>query len=250
MGRKRKARRIAGKIRDCVDEIRRQHGEAPLREMDSLNSQAESYAHSMARAGKIGHRVDGTSPQRRYPGRGICENAWMTDNINRHPTTIGENAVNWWMNSNGHRQNILRSSSSYHGVGVWIADGNAYVAHAFARRPSPLAQPSAIQTLLGAPVRVAEIVVQTLRSISWLRAPYFPLRLINDQWWRILPRYRQNSLSVGIIIGFVIGVLSTNSTIQAAAVDTLSQLPVPTPAQAILGSGMLAGVYLLLKSRE
>jgi len=200
MGKKQKARRIGSKIHNKINRIRQSRDRARLTGDSTLRQQAENYAREMAKRDKVGHHVDGSSPQSRYSGSGNSENcAYVHDKGSTSKTA--DEVVSNWMNSPGHRQNILRKSSSYDGVGVWFRRGKVYVAHAFARRRLRTPDVSADVDL-----QVRRRVKHAARSAHRLtgralETPYAPLRALNPSWWQILPRRRQRSLTVGIVLG-------------------------------------------------
>ena len=103
------------------------------------------------------------------------------------------------MDSPGHKKNILRKSSSYDGVGVWFRGNKVYIAHAFARRR--VRTPN-----LSLNVNVKRRLKNAFRTAHrltgrGLETPYAPIRVVNPSWWQILPRRRQRSLTVGLILG-------------------------------------------------
>jgi len=97
-------------------------------------SYAESYSESLAESRTLSHEVNGTSPQNRCRGfRGVSENIFKTQDDGRRPSSIAREAVEWWMDSPGHRQNILSDAVSVDGVGVWISGNHIYITQDFAR---------------------------------------------------------------------------------------------------------------------
>jgi len=136
MGSKRYARAIAATIHRYVNNKRRANGCDELNGNAQLASIAESYAQTMAHHGYAGHEVGGSTPQRRAARfAGVSENCFEIRHASgRSPQSVASQAVNRWMQSPKHRKNILRDSSSISGVGVWLKDGDAYIAHKFARR--------------------------------------------------------------------------------------------------------------------
>jgi uncharacterized protein YkwD len=72
----------------------------------------------MAHKGKIGHAFDGVGPSDCAP-RGykrISENVAKTHG--RDPGKVAHKLRDQWMNSKGHRENILRSNMKYDGIGI------------------------------------------------------------------------------------------------------------------------------------
>jgi uncharacterized protein YkwD len=116
---------IAQGIRDCANRNRRARGIALLSSGGSLNRAARLQARNMARRGFFDH----TDPQ----GRGPAERVSIFDPRGRF-AFVGENigagyrsvaaACRGWMNSAGHRENIL--DSDYTHIGGGFARGGPY----------------------------------------------------------------------------------------------------------------------------
>lgn len=201
MGKKQKARRIGSKIHNKINRIRQSNGLSKLKGDATLRKEAERYAREMAKRDQLGHNVDGTDPQSRYSGSGNSENcAQVWDKGSTSQTA--DKAVSQWMNSPGHKQNILRSSSSYEGIGVWFRGNKVYIAQAFARRRSPLSGRS-VSLKLGRRFRNARRRARTLGG-RLLETPWAPLRALNRSWWQVLPWRRQRSLSLGVLLGALV----------------------------------------------
>jgi uncharacterized protein YkwD len=139
MGKKGKARAIASRVHQYVNSRRADRGISRLSGSRDLAAIAEQYAHEMAKRGRVGHSVDGSNPQDRGTGFvGVSENCAGGFGSRRSTGSIAEEAVGRWMQSRGHRQNILRKRSKIDGVGCWIRHGDVYLVHMFARRRSLL----------------------------------------------------------------------------------------------------------------
>lgn len=112
-------------IRECANRNRRARGIAPLSSGRSLNRAARLHARNMARHGFFDH----TDPQ----GRGPTERVAIFDRSGRF-AFVGENisagyrsvaaACRGWIDSEGHRENIL--SSDYTHIGGGFARGGPY----------------------------------------------------------------------------------------------------------------------------
>jgi hypothetical protein len=198
MSKKRKAQQIGSNIHNEVNQIRQAKGLNELKGDAKLVEQAKEYAREMAKQDELGHHVDGKSPQSRYNGSGNSENVLYTYDKGSTSKTASE-AVTQWMNSLGHRKNILRKSSSYDGVGVWFRGNKVYVAHAFANRRVRIPNFSLGVNL----TRRLKNVYRTTYSLAGraLETPYAPIRALDPSWWRILPRRRQRNLTIGLIFG-------------------------------------------------
>ena len=112
-------------IRDCANRNRRSRGISPLSSAGPLNRAARLHARSMARNGFFEH----TDPR----GRGPAERVAIFDGAGRF-AFVGENigagyrsvaaACTGWVDSSGHRRNIL--DSDYTHVGGGFARGGPY----------------------------------------------------------------------------------------------------------------------------
>lgn len=112
-------------LRD-LNRIRLGHNLPPLHYSSDLTVAARSHAQSMSRAGYFAHELSG-SPfdawiQRFYPPRGFT--SWIAgENIlwSTRPLSA-DRAISVWMQSPGHRRNIL--DPAYREVGVATVDAN------------------------------------------------------------------------------------------------------------------------------
>jgi uncharacterized protein YkwD len=103
-----------------VNHQRAEHGLAPLAEHPVLQVAAQAHAEDMGRRDFYRHQnPDGVGPPQRirhagYRGRVTGENIHWGSGINATPVRI----VNGWMNSPGHRANILRREFRHVGTGI------------------------------------------------------------------------------------------------------------------------------------
>jgi uncharacterized protein YkwD len=115
---------VAGKVDQYVDQIvslanaeREKAGCSPLHSHSLLRSAAQAHADDMAERGYYEH----TSPEGRDAGDRITAAgyAWSrwAENIHRGPKSAAA-AMDDWMNSDGHRRNILNCSFEDIGVGI------------------------------------------------------------------------------------------------------------------------------------
>jgi len=129
------AERLEGEIHEEVNEERRARGLEPLDRRGDLDRAARGHSRDLLLSGRVGHEgTYGSDPTDRVRQEGArCragENVLLT--YFDKPTTGGsgeterftteeelaEASVDDWMNSPGHRENILRESYSTTGVGV------------------------------------------------------------------------------------------------------------------------------------
>lgn len=104
-----------------------------------LSGIAQRHSRDMAMRGYFAHESpDGTSPKDRYrisghEDRQSAENLSLTyPDIDATPRAIAVEIVDGWMDSNGHRQNILEMSWTKEGIGVFLTrDGGVYTTQNF-----------------------------------------------------------------------------------------------------------------------
>lgn len=126
---------MEAQTRDRINAIRQQQRLQPLRQNDKLAQVARNYSRRMAEQNFFAH----TSPQGdttvdRVRSAGIFyfeigENLFMCTNF---PQPVPA-AVTGWMNSPGHRENILRPEYRETGVGVWRRGNTYYFTQLFLR---------------------------------------------------------------------------------------------------------------------
>ena len=110
---------MAGRVLDLINAERAQHGCGPLRLNPQLNQAALRQSEAMARQHFFDHRdPDGTTPGQRVRDTGYIFQM-MGENIEAG-TDTAEEAVRVWMNSPGHRANIL--TCAYKETGIALVD--------------------------------------------------------------------------------------------------------------------------------
>lgn len=130
--------RIEREIVERVNQIRMERGLRPLAVDVELTAVARAHSCRMARHGVFAHetRVDGTAADRvreagwefRSVGENLARNARVPD-----PAAA---AVQGWMQSAGHRGNILRAAFTHTGVGVCAGDRGHYITQVFVEPPA------------------------------------------------------------------------------------------------------------------
>ncbi|MFH0830090.1 MAG: CAP domain-containing protein [Candidatus Aenigmatarchaeota archaeon] len=144
---------IEARVHYLINEQREENGLDPLGYDNALASIARAHSRDMARRNFFAHEnPDGLSPSDRadragyksfkdhgtYTTNGIAENILQTNlatsvtHINGVPTSYNwrtmdrlvESAVDGWMNSPGHRKNILTATYEKEGIGVVIGPEN------------------------------------------------------------------------------------------------------------------------------
>ena len=123
------------RVFELTNEQRRLHGLPDLIWDDRLAQAARAHSIDMTTNGLTGHTgSDGSSPRTRVNRVGlspmtIAENVTTGWNFNYTP----EAAVQGWMDSPGHRANILHRNLTHMGVGVNRIDGSTSFTQKFAR---------------------------------------------------------------------------------------------------------------------
>jgi uncharacterized protein YkwD len=122
-----------------INAIRQQQDLKPLKNNERLAQVARNYSQQMARDDFFSHTgSDGSTPAKRVRAGGINysvvgENLFKSTNAPQ-PVPL---AVKGWMESPGHRENILRPVFTETGIGVW-RDGNTYYITQLFLRPFSL----------------------------------------------------------------------------------------------------------------
>ncbi|MBF2063607.1 MAG: CAP domain-containing protein [Calothrix sp. C42_A2020_038] len=123
-------------VRTSINQVRQQQKLQPLKNNERLAEVARNYSRKMAEKNFFSHTgVDGSTPASRVEAAGIIywavgENLFRGRNL-QDPVNI---AVKGWLESPGHRANILRSYFAETGVGVWQVNNTYYITQLFLRR--------------------------------------------------------------------------------------------------------------------
>ncbi len=118
---------MEAKIRQRINEIRQDHGLNQLQANEKLAHVARAYSQQMAEKNFFSHTSpNGGTLAQRVSSAGISyrlvgENLFKSTNA-PEPVSL---AVQGWMDSPGHRENILHPGFRETGVGIW-RDGNTY----------------------------------------------------------------------------------------------------------------------------
>lgn len=141
-------------VRERVNEIREEQGAGTLANDEAVASVSRAHSADMHARGYVSHVTpEGDGPFDRYRDRedgdrcrAYGENIAVTyldrsvqtdDGVERYGTAeeVAEGLVKGWMNSEGHRENLLRAGWTHDGVGVYLADdGTVYATHNFCER--------------------------------------------------------------------------------------------------------------------
>jgi uncharacterized protein YkwD len=121
-----------------INKVRQQNGRKPLRKNEKLARVARNYSQQMARKNFFSHvSPEGSTLSQRVRSAGIYywvvgENLFKSKNISQ-PVPL---AVKGWMNSAGHRENILYPDFAETGIGIWREGNTYYITQLFMRSPS------------------------------------------------------------------------------------------------------------------
>jgi uncharacterized protein YkwD len=125
-----------------TNEVRRQHGLAPLEADPALDLTAWAHSDDMLRRGFFSHtNPDGLAPRDRLaPGTsGILqcgENIWAGSGLNYADSWgLARMIVEHWLSSPGHRENLLSPAYTHLGVGVCTLGPETRATQVFVPRP-------------------------------------------------------------------------------------------------------------------
>jgi len=108
-----------------VNQVRAEHGLEPVEAEASLDAAAQAYAEEMQRRGFYRHvSPEGARPSDRAAAAGWAGSREVGENIAKGLFTP-QQTVDRWMNSLGHRRNILRPEARVTGLGMAIGPTTA-----------------------------------------------------------------------------------------------------------------------------
>ena len=127
---------VAELVYHYSNQARRQHSRRPFKRSVKLERAAKNYAKVLARTGVFSHTADGTTLKYRvkktgYRGGYMAENAAYRP-TNLPPEGIARKFVNGWLESRGHRKNLLHPKLTELGVGIaQTSSGRIYAVQVF-----------------------------------------------------------------------------------------------------------------------
>jgi uncharacterized protein YkwD len=136
------------KVRELIvsktNGFRKKHEGSPLSRNAKLDAAAQDFAQYMARTDRYGHHADGREPAERVEAHKydlciIAENiAYQFATTGFATEELAEGAVQGWINSPGHRENMLRPHVTEMGAGVAQSEktGVFYLVQLFGRPKS------------------------------------------------------------------------------------------------------------------
>lgn len=141
-----KAKRVEYLVMKFINERRVERGLDRLDTDNALRSAAREHSRDMARRGYVAHQSEhyGGPVDRVKNYDRVAENIHMEEKLwGNSPIDIAGQSVKSWMQSAGHRENILRNSNRIQGVGVWKSGQTVYLTHLFSpERPAKAPEPS------------------------------------------------------------------------------------------------------------
>lgn len=129
------AAQMEADIRQRINDIRQENGLQRLEPREDLAAVARDYSQQMLREDFFAHQApDGDMVSDRVGGAGISFSA-VGENLFKSvgPVDHVQASVEGWMDSSGHRQNILREIFTQTGVGVAFEGDTFYVTQIFLR---------------------------------------------------------------------------------------------------------------------
>jgi uncharacterized protein YkwD len=130
-----KAADMEAAVRQGINQVRQKNGLQPLKNNEKLAQVARNYSRQMAQKKFFSHTgADGSTLPDRVRAGGITywmigENLFTCTNVPR-PVPA---SIQGWMNSPGHRANILRPVFRETGIGIWRVGNTYYITQLFLR---------------------------------------------------------------------------------------------------------------------
>jgi len=132
-------------IVDRSNAFRRAQGLAPLAPNAALDAAAAEFAAFMSRTGRYSHEADGREPAQRAEAHGyawclVAENiAYVMSSAGIAPAELPGRFMQGWIDSPGHRRNLLAADATEIGVGIaGSARGDRFYAVQMFGRPAAL----------------------------------------------------------------------------------------------------------------
>lgn len=124
----------AKKILELTNAERKQKDLPPLKPNTLLFKVAQAHSENMAKQGKMEHNLDGKTPLGRLQAAGY-KYSRAHENIGAgDPEVPLEDLMKAWMDSKGHRENILSTTCTEIGLGIATGpDGKVYYTQLFGK---------------------------------------------------------------------------------------------------------------------
>ena len=124
-------------VRRQTNRAREQAGLDSLTPNERLDEIASDYAETLGHYGELEHDVDGTTPQERASSFSrVGENLNQEHALHYDPKRTATATVRAWLDSDGHRQNLMRTTITRDGLGVYISGDMVYICHLLADEPT------------------------------------------------------------------------------------------------------------------
>lgn len=124
------------KLLGLINDFRAQNGQPALSRNDALDSAALNHSRDMANRGFFSHNTpEGGTPDQRIAAAGY-NFSWWGENIYKSAPgdASAQSAFTSWVNSTGHRDNMLGSNFTHIGIGrANAADGRTYWTNTFGK---------------------------------------------------------------------------------------------------------------------
>jgi uncharacterized protein YkwD len=102
-------------VLDLTNAERAKEGLSPLKLNPKLNKAAQEHSDNMAKQGVLEHKLDGLTPGDRIRKLGYRPGPWGENIALANSPKV---AMEMWMKSKGHRENILKTQFTEMGVGI------------------------------------------------------------------------------------------------------------------------------------
>ena len=117
------------------NQARQQNRRRALRRNGKLENAAQNYARVLARTGVFSHTADGSRLKSRVKKTGY-RGGYMAENLAYRPTNMsGQDTAQYfvknWLQSRGHRRNLLHPKLTDIGVGIAQSRGRVYAVQVF-----------------------------------------------------------------------------------------------------------------------
>ena len=137
-------KQVAQQIVERTNRFRREHGREPVRSNQNLTAAAQYFADYMARTSRYGHTADGKRPADRAESHGyayclVSENiAYQYSSDGFEVAELAEAFTQGWINSPGHRKNMLEPAVVDTGLAVARGQSGTYYAVQMFGRPESM----------------------------------------------------------------------------------------------------------------
>jgi uncharacterized protein YkwD len=130
---------LAAAVRREVNSARREHGQDAVEHVDALDAVAADYATTLRYSTDYGHGLDGGPGDRAPRFVDVRENLHRRSAGRVNAAESATATVTAWLESPGHRENLLSKQMSVAGLGVAASTNKLYVVHVLAAGESATA---------------------------------------------------------------------------------------------------------------